>query len=65
MLISKAVRPTEKLASPVAPRGDLQRIARKMPSQPELGESLWQGRNKKGRRKGELATFPCRTHAKC
>lgn len=46
-------------ASPVTPRGDLERIARRMPSQLELGEWLWQGRSKKGRKKGEsLPPFP-------
>lgn len=37
-----------KPASSVTPWGGLQRITRRMPNQPELGESLWQG----GRRRG-------------
>lgn len=56
----QGVRPSKKApASSVTPRGELERIAGRMPSQLELGEWPWQGRNKKGRRKGDsLPPFP-------
>lgn len=53
-------------ASPATPMGDPQRIARGG-CQTRQSERVTMGREEQEREKKrrELATFPCRTHAKC